>query len=301
MADFNPLFKPADKPRWQRPSVHALMRAQFNIETFLLVGAVLQSLLTLLLPLRLAFLPAVLFLLAKIASAYAVNYNLLPNPHMLDQNITTKFSAQLPSPDGFFGSTPARSPLAVFLIGARNNSPLGIANPQFKAMGDLMDGMIKQLEANPTETGFMGATNWMGTERASNAMNMSVMYFRSAADVHAFAHGPLHRQAWDWWYKNLKANEHLSIFHELYEVPSGNYESVYAQMPPTLLAATQHRVVTEEGGRKKEGWTLPVVDARKGQLKSSKGRMARSEGREMDGYGIQDIDEDVKVEAREVV
>ncbi|KAF4550981.1 Hypothetical protein D9617_15g043350 [Elsinoe fawcettii] len=299
MAEFQPLFKPTDKPRWQQPNMHSMIRAQFNIETWLILGAVGQSLLTLLLPIRLALLPAALFLLLKIASAYATKFSLLPNPHT-QGTITTKFSAQLPSSTGDFGSTPARDSLAVFLIGARNNSPLGIMNPQFKKTGDFMAGMLARLESDP-DSGFMGASSWIGTERTSNATTMQVMYFRSAADVHAFAHGPLHREAWEWWYKNLAENKDLGIWHELYEVPSGNYESVYAQMAPLGLAATQKRVVVQEGGEKREGWIYPVVDARKGQLKSSSGRMARSDGRENEKYGTKDIYEDVEISVREAV
>ncbi|TKX26410.1 hypothetical protein C1H76_1372 [Elsinoe australis] len=300
MAEFQPLFKTSEKPRWQLPNGHNFIRSQFNIETFALAGAVLQSALILVLPLRLAILPAFLLIFLKIADVYAQKFNLKTNPHMAN-NIVTKFSAQFPGTTGSFGNEPARSSMCVFLIGARNNSPLGLFNPRFKELGDFFQRMNRELEETATESGFLGASNWTGTERASNAAGLNVMYFRSAADVHAYAHGPLHRQAWDWWYKNLGDLKELSIFHELYEVPSGNYESVYEQMPPMLAAATQHRVVKEENGEKKEEWQIPVVDARKGQLKSSKGRMARSGGKDNDKYGIKDIYDDVKIEVQEAV
>ncbi|PNS17142.1 hypothetical protein CAC42_7196 [Sphaceloma murrayae] len=299
MTDFQPLFKTTDKPRWLKPSAQSLIRAQFNIETWVLLGAALQSLLTLLLPIRLALLPAAAFLLSKIASTYATKHNLLRNPHMSNV-IHGKHSAQFPSSVGEFGSAPARSPVCVFMIGARGNSPLGILDPNFKQVGDFFTRMVKELEASPHDTGFLGASLWLGTERASNAANMTIMYFRSAADVHAYAHGPVHREAWDWWYKNLDQLKEVGIYHELYEVPSGNYESIYDQFPPMLAGATQHRVDKEGLEGKTEEWQSPIVDARKGPLRSSKGRMARSTGGDNVKYGTE-AEGDVFVERKDLV
>ncbi len=56
---------------------------------------------------------------------------------------------------------------------------------------------------------------------------MVVAYFRSIADAHAYAHGPLHRKAWDWWNSITKTHPHLSIMHELYEAPKGRWENIY--------------------------------------------------------------------------
>ena len=70
---------------------------------------------------RLAFLPAIAFLLAKIANAYAMKTGLKANP-MAAGVIQSKFSAQLPQANGGYGSKPAADDVCVFLIGAKNNS-----------------------------------------------------------------------------------------------------------------------------------------------------------------------------------
>lgn len=100
------------------------------------------------------------------------------------------------------------------------------------------------------------------------------MYFKNADYVHAFAEGPLHRDAFNWWNKVVATHPHLVIFHELYQVPRGYWESVYVNTAPLGVAETMHHVAEKEG-EEEERWMSPVVDARKGVLKSSAGRMGR--------------------------
>ena len=104
---------------------------------------------------------------------------------------------------------------------------------------------------------------------------MSLMYFRSAAHVHEYAQGPLHREAWTYYVKHLQQAGTMGIYHEMYQVPAGNWEAIYEHMPPINLAAS--KVQLKDGT-----WASPVVDARKGALKTSKGRMSWSDGKEND-------------------
>lgn len=110
------------------------------------------------------------------------------------------------------------------------------------------------------------------------------MYFSSAAAVKAYAEGPLHREAWDWWNKVVPRYPHLGLFHEMYQVPRGHWETIYVQMAPLGAAATMHRVAVAaaaagekegapQGEEGHEAWMSPVVDASRGVLKSSAGRM----------------------------
>ena len=255
----------------------------------MIAGALLQAALSAFLPIRYALAPAGLLAFIKIADMYAMRFGWKANPHMMDDNITGKFSAQIPDKFGNFGNQPARDGVAVFLIGTRCNSPLGMLDKQFGKLGEYMDMMQAEIKADPEAHGYLGGSIWQGSERDANGALMFIMYFKSAADVHRYAHGPTHRKGWDWWYKNIKDLGEIGIYHELYEVPSGNYEAIYDHMNPMLLAATQHKVhVTSESGEKQEAWISPVVDARKGQLRSSRGRMARSSGTENEKYGFDD-------------
>ncbi|KAJ9624523.1 hypothetical protein H2203_005258 [Taxawa tesnikishii (nom. ined.)] len=242
-----------------------LWRDQFQLSTWLLMGAALQSVTALLVG-RLAFLPAALVLLYRLADTYAMATGLKHNVWS-DSVIRGKFSAQFPDALGNYGSTPGRNEVGVLLIGARSNSPLGLLAPGFREIGNYFQEMNEALEASPNR----------------NA-SLVVMYFKNVSYVHKYAESPLHRHAVNHWNKELvKKYPHLSIYHELFQVPRGNWESIYENCPPLGLAATKHAVrgkgEGEGEGEAEVEWMSPVVDARRGILSTSKGRMS---GRDSD-------------------
>jgi hypothetical protein len=61
---------------------------------------------------------------------------------------------------------------------------------------------------------------------------MHVFYFQSMEGLHKFAHGTAHRAGWDWWNRTAKEHPELSMMHELYEVPAGNWENIYLNYWP---------------------------------------------------------------------
>lgn len=77
----------------------------------------------------------------------------------------------------------------------------------------------------------------------------------------------------------MAQHPHLGIYHELYQAPRGQWESVYAQCKPLGVADTAFHVENKnkiDGDGVEEGvWMSPVVDARKGVLKNSAGRMGK--------------------------
>ena len=146
--------------------------------------------------------------------------------------------------------------------------------------------MVEQLEERSEEFGFLGATDWMGAARESRNTTLNVMYFKSYQGVHAYAQSQLHREAWNWYNNDLAKDGQFGIFHELYQVPSGNWETVYANIQPTGLSSTMHQVTNEEGNKV---WMTPIVDASKGLLKSSRGRMSRSDGKDTENLGLADF------------
>ena len=98
-------------------------------------------------------------------------------------------------------------------------------------------------------------------DQASNNTLLEIMYFRNYEAVHRFAHSPMHRETWSWWYKET-VNKPLTIFHELFQVPSGNYETVYGNSAPVLASATQVKI---NGPKGEAQWVYPIVDARTGE------------------------------------
>ncbi|KAF2670082.1 hypothetical protein BT63DRAFT_424047 [Microthyrium microscopicum] len=262
-----------------RSSQTAVLKDNFTITTWLALGATLNGLLFLSIG-RIALIIPVVLLLAKTTDALLMVYGLKRNS-WANNVINTKFSAQIPEDDGTYGPTSASSGVTVLLIGARSNHPMGILAPGFKEVGDYMIKMQKDSSARAQEYGLLASSAWMSTERDSSNEVMYVMYFRNTEGLHKYAHDDLHRQAWNWWNKTYKQHEHISIWHEVFAAPAKSWETLYANSHPTLLAAASVDVKTETGTQ----FFSPIVDASRGLLKSAKGRMAWSDGKDNDRYG----------------
>lgn len=201
----------------------------------------------------------------------------------MDGVIAKKTSAQFPDELGRYGNKPADSDVVVFLIGLRCNSPLGMLAPGFREVGPFFPQMVKDLEAHAEEFGFLGMTSWLNaSDRETNNEIMSVGYFKTVEGLHAFAHSEVHRKGWEWWNANTKQYPYLSIFHETYHVPKGHWETIYVNSHVSGLQSTTHKITEEMTGQ--EAWASPIVDASRGLLKTSAGRMNRSKGDEHDQY-----------------
>ena len=246
------------------------MRDQLSITTWLATGAVAQSLAFLLVG-RIALFPAVSYILYTLANTSAAAYGLKRNP-LMDGVIPGKFSSAFPNSQGTYGSKSADTDLVVFHIGFRNNHPLGIFAPGVKQIGEYFQQMIVDLEAHDEEFGLMGATNWLNASaRTTQNETLVVAYFKTVEGVHNFAHSEYHMKAWRWWNENVKQWDHMSIYHELYHVPKGNWETIHGNSHVSGMPSC--RVKTDDGL-----WVSPLVDANRGLLKTSAGRMARSQG-----------------------
>lgn len=101
-----------------------------------------------------------------------------------------------------------------------------------------------------------------------------ISYWRSVADIHAFAYGPSHLETWRWWNTNIRKLDHVGIMHEMYEADAGMWEGVYVNFQPTLLGSTTYLKKEGKlvGGEVKEEWVSPLLDASRGQLRTSNGR-----------------------------
>lgn len=264
-----PAFKQRIKPT-REATVY--VRDSLQLSTWLCIGATLQSAAFLLFG-RMALAPAACFLLFRAVETYAIATGLKHNS-LMDGVLMEKFSAQFPDAQGDYGSTPSNNDVSVVLIGTRSNHPMGLLAPGFKDLGNHFSTMTKFLEDNAVEHGFLGSNGYIGAGRSSNNTFLSVMYFKNSDYVHMFADTQSHRDGLNWWNKVVATHPHLSIFHELYQIPRGYWESVYVQVPPVGAAATMHNVPQKDG--EDEKWMSPVVDARKGVLRTSAGRMGRN-------------------------
>ena len=119
-------------------------------------------------------------------------------------------------------------PFVVFLIGMRFNRLWRVHKwgPVFLAM----PRMIAELQRQP-ELGFLGADTWFGRT------TLMVQYWRSFEQLtdYAKARDKTHLPAWAAFNRAVGGNGEVGIFHETYRVAPGDYENIYANMPPILL------------------------------------------------------------------
>ncbi|KAK5690725.1 hypothetical protein LTR17_025850 [Elasticomyces elasticus] len=264
---------------------HNMVRNQLTITTWLCLGGIAQGILFLAVG-RLALAPAVLVVAYKALLTYAQVVGWVRNP-LMDDVIMKKFSAQIPDASGHYGSKPADNDIVVFLIGARSHHPLGIFGPGFKELGDYFDSMAKNLDKHSEEFGFLGMTAWANTGDSKTCPEiLSVGYFRNVEGLHKFAHSEHHMGGWNWWNKDIAKMPHTSIYHEIYHAPPGNWESIYVNSRATGVNSIKSRFTDEETGQTK--WASPIVDASRGLLKTSAGRMSRSQADVHEKLGISD-------------
>lgn len=239
--------------------------------------------LVLLLPMNLAVLPVIFYLVPRLIRTVLIWGGIYTNPHMAGV-IQGKTSAQFP------GSTaPSQKSVVVIKLAARSNHPLGFFHPHMRAISNYFRLMIKELDDQSERYDYLGANTYIGAERASNNETMIIAYFRTYEGLSTFSHAPggIHRQAWSYWSDNVMGKgksgegQMFSILHETYEMPAGHWENIYVNCQPTGLGATLHKVEVDSRG----SWASPLVDARKGVLSTSKGRMGASAGNDKEVHG----------------
>ncbi|KAF1841937.1 uncharacterized protein K460DRAFT_319507 [Cucurbitaria berberidis CBS 394.84] len=279
---FQPVFDNfATRPKTatlKNPSAtfHALIRDQFSILTWLLLGASIQALASAFLPYRniVLVLPILLILSYKFTTTLLTLSGILSNPRM-ESVIPKRTSIVLPDekriPNSIGGST-----VCAIILGVVSNHPLGMFGPGFKGVGDRFDAMIEELSRDATKHGFLGTSAWLGaSERTTSNEYMSIVYFENEGYLHAFAHGPLHSEALRWWRATEKEHGHLGIMHEVFSCPKKSWEGIYINYQPTGLGTTAKEVTSETG---QKSWVNPLVRVSGNKLLYSKGRMGRSVG-----------------------
>lgn len=131
----------------------------------------------------------------------------------------------------------------VFLIGMRINKPWKIHKWLPTALA--MSRMLKELaKLDASETGFLGLN--------STSVGVTVQYWRSFDHLEAYAKSAEHEHlpAWTAFNRRMKsARGDVGIWHETFLIKDGNYESVYAGMPPFGLGRVTE-LVPATGKRK---------------------------------------------------
>lgn len=112
----------------------------------------------------------------------------------------------------------------------------------------------------------------MSTQRFTNNTLMSVLYFKTVADIHRFSTGALHRHAQKNYHSIGPLNERYSIWHELFEIKEGRSEGYYFNTEPRGLGAIWQKKEDEKEGVEGEVWES-VLRKATGKATTSQGRM----------------------------
>ncbi|OAP58382.1 hypothetical protein AYL99_07472 [Fonsecaea erecta] len=232
-------------------------------------------------------LPSILILGARLADTLAVTYGLKRNPYLKDA-IMKRNSPQIPDGNGNFHEEAAHEKVVVFLLGLKLNHPLGIFSHNAKTLVDYVAKFEKELETKAPEGGYYGGTNWTNQEQNGATEAVLISYWRSIEDIHEFAYGPTHREAWDWWNRTVAENDHIGINHEIFGVDQKQWEGIYINFQPTLLGATTYLRKGDKfiGGKVDDQWINPLMDASKGKLRSSAGRLGRNPTQLYEKHGL---------------
>lgn len=165
-----------------------MLKEQFKFTSILAIGASLLSLLYVAIGAK-AFFLAPLLLFIRFVDALLQTYGIRRNPYMDQVFVGPKNSAQfVDSSTGLFSNKAANGQVVCFMIGTRNNHPMGIVAPGWKELGDSFGEMISEVERNAEEYGFLGAQGWVGDgTRATSNEIMFVMFFKSTEGIHKYA------------------------------------------------------------------------------------------------------------------
>jgi hypothetical protein len=239
-----------------------------------------QTIVSAVLPLRYAVIP-VIFLVAKNAIDRIVavrNYNGETDPAVLHGRV----SAQIPSAQyhpeeagSLYGNKPARSDIVVLHLGVRFNHPLGPFGPGGQEIADHFTKCQEDLLARAEEFDCIGVSGWTGTDSGTQNSLLTIYYFRTIDGLNKFAHDPIHHKAAAW-YNGLARKHgigHIGVFHEAFYSPAGGYETIFLNMPPSLMGRTNVPIQNEETGEKE--FASPLVDASVSALRSQLGRMGK--------------------------
>lgn len=243
-----------------------------------LIGASLQALAVYLFSSgRYILLISTLALLFKLANMLLQAYNVIPNP-LLENVIEGRTTALVPDQETGEITTAAGEKIVVLHLGAKSNSPFGFFHSQFQKVGEYLEDMNTIMDKGDVN-GFLGQTTFFRQDERGATEVVLISYWRSIEDLWSFAHSGVHREAWTWWEKTIKQNGAVGIHHEIFEADAKNWENLYVNFQPTMMGATTF--LRKKNGEKLQGGVVadefvsPLVDARRGKLAKSSGRMGR--------------------------
>ena len=253
----------------------SVVQMNFSTATWILIGASLQAATVYIFSNKhYVLLASTIALSVKLGRTFLQASNILPNPYMQGV-IPGRTTALLLNEDGELDEKSGKK-VAVLHLGAKSNHPFGLFAPQFGEVGKWLGMMNAEMDSGKVK-GFLGQTTFNRRDQRGVPELCLISYWESVEDLWAFAHSETHRDCWQWWEKTIKQNDCVAINHEIFEADARHWENVYVNFQPTLQGATTvvRKGKTFEQGVISTEWVSPLVDAKRGKLARSSGRLGR--------------------------
>ncbi|MER7446183.1 DUF4188 domain-containing protein [Microbacterium sp. NPDC097977] len=138
---------------------------------------------------------------------------------------------------GRYTAAPYSADVTVFLIGMRANRWWDLRRVWWTA--SKMPPMLQHLATHP-DSGMLGVHSWFGRT------TILLSYWESPEHLQRFAadRDAPHLQPWRDFMRTLQGTGSVGVWHETYQVPAADLETVYVDMPLFgLAAATAHAPV----------------------------------------------------------
>ncbi|MGN7457992.1 DUF4188 domain-containing protein [Paenibacillus pasadenensis] len=116
----------------------------------------------------------------------------------------------------------------VFIIGMRINKLLAVH--KWLPVAKAMPPMLKELHQHP-ELGFISHELLLGARGVT-----TIQYWRTYEQLERYARQGQHLEAWQRFNRAVGNDGTVGVFHETYLIEPGCSESIYVNMPRTLLA-----------------------------------------------------------------
>ena len=234
-------------PRSSRPKLPgvspvALIKDQVGLPVIIGVGCLLQLAASYT---PFWYLPSLLLVAAPCVKNVMIYYRLLDNPYT-ENIVLGRVSATVPRNfrDGLLNEE-----FAVLHLGFRTNSPLGLLDPAAKVVGSTFGTMMKELESNPEEYGFLHVENYLGAKRATQNTLMNVFYFESYEHILKFSASIHHMKGWKEYFAMTEEQQAMvEIWHEGFVVSKA--DSIYGHAEPIGMSNMWQRneLSKSEGG-----------------------------------------------------
>lgn len=137
--------------------------SDYSITTWLLLGAILQCLLSSLLPRNIALLPSIIAFSFRFAKGYLVATGRLSNPLFSGVNFD-RTTAQFPAADGTLTAPCSSNSIVVLVLSASFTHPNGRFCPGGDKMGPYFVNMWADAETQREKYGYLGNTPAMVAE-----------------------------------------------------------------------------------------------------------------------------------------